>query len=196
MAARLRFAARNPPEAFRSLPSLPRLFAARGSLAAESRGADRLLGLLLLAAALALLAGWLLPVMTVRTLLVFYDEVSILTGAMRLLESGDYALFVLIVLFTVVLPVGKLVVAWLTWAWLSVDDLRVRRLLGWIEAIGRWSMLDVFVAAMLVVVIKLSLISDVVIHAGLYVFIAAVILSMVAVRRIATLAQRRLQQDG
>lgn len=178
------------------MPSLPRLFAARGSLAAESRGADRLLGLLLLAAALALLAGWLLPVMTVRTLLVFYDEVSILTGAMRLLESGDYALFVLIVLFTVVLPVGKLVVAWLTWAWLSVDDLRVRRLLGWIEAIGRWSMLDVFVAAMLVVVIKLSLISDVVIHAGLYVFIAAVILSMVAVRRIATLAQRRLQQDG
>lgn len=175
------------------MPSLPRLFAARDSLAAESRGADRLLGLLLLAAALALLAGWLLPVMTVRTLFVFYDEVSILTGALRLLESGDYAIFVLIVLFTVVLPVGKLAVAWLAWAWLSVDDLRVRRLLGWIETIGRWSMLDVFVAAMLVVVIKLSLISDVEIHAGLYVFIAAVILSMVAVRRIATLAHRRLE---
>ena len=110
----------------------------------------------------------------------------------RLLESGDYAIFVLIVLFTVVLPVGKLAVAWLAWAWLSVDDIRVRRLLVWIEAIGRWSMLDVFVAAMLVV-IKLSLISDVEIHAGLYVFIAAVILSMIAVRRIATLAHRRLE---
>lgn len=178
------------------MPSLLRLFTVPGTLAAESRGVDRLLGLLLLAAAAALLAGWLLPVMTVRTLLVFYDEVSILSGAFRLLESGDYAIFLLIVLFTVVLPVGKLAVAWLAWAWLRVDDIRVRRLLGWIEAIGRWSMLDVFVAAMLVVVIKLSLISDVEIHAGLYVFIAAVILSMVAVRRIATLAHRRLETAG
>src|SRR3546814_12241050 len=97
--------------------------------------------------------------MTVRTLLVFYDEVSILTGALRLLESGDVALFLVIVLFTVVLPVGKLAVAWLAWAWLRVDDARVRRLLGWIEAIGRWSMLAVFVAAMLVGWIRLSLLS-------------------------------------
>lgn len=172
---------------------LPRLFAAPGTLAADSRGLDRCLGLLLLAAAAALLAGWLLPVMTVRTFLVFYDEVSILTGALRLLETGDFALFALIVLFTVVLPVGKLAVAWLAWSHLQVHDMRVRRLLGWIETIGRWSMLDVFVAAMLVVVIKLSLISDVEIHAGLYVFIAAVVLSMIAVRRIAVLAHRRLE---
>jgi len=166
-----------------------------GTLAADSRGADRFLGLLLLAAAVALLAGWLLPVMTVRTLLVFYDEVSILTGAIRLLESGDYAIFLLILLFTVVLPVGKLVFAWLAWAHLRVEDPRVRRLLRWIEAIGRWSMLDVFVAAMLVVVIKLSLISDVEIHAGLYVFIVAVVLSMIAVRRIAVLAHRKLEES-
>jgi len=169
------------------------LLAPPGTLAAESRGADRFLGLLLIAAAAALVAGWLLPVMTVRTLLVFYDEVSILTGALRLLESGDVAIFVLIVLFTVVLPVGKLIFAWLAWSRLRVDDPRVRRVLGWIETVGRWSMLDVFVVAMLVVVIKLSLISDVEIHAGLYVFIAAVVLSMFAVRRIAVLAHRKLE---
>ena len=172
------------------------LFAPPGTLAAESRGLDRFLGLLLMGAAAALIAGWLLPVMTVRTLLVFYDEVSILTGAWRLLESGDYALFGLIVLFTVVLPVAKLIFAWFAWYWLKVEDARVRRLLGWIETVGRWSMLDVFVAAMLVVVIKLSLVSDVAVHAGLYVFIAAVILPMAAVRRIAVLAHRKLQAAG
>lgn len=170
--------------------------AAPGTLAADSRGADRFLGLLLLASAAALVAGWLLPVMTVRTLLVFYDEVSILTGAFRLLDSGDIAIFVLIVLFTVVLPVGKLVFAWLAWSRLKVDDPRVRRALHWIEVVGRWSMLDVFVIAILVVVIKLSMISDVEIHAGLYVFIAAVVLSMIAVRRIAVLAHRRLEEAG
>jgi paraquat-inducible protein A len=167
-----------------------RLFAAPGTLAAESRGPDRLLGLLLLAAAAALPAGWMLPVMTVRTMFFFYDEVSILTGMLRLLDSGDHALFAIILLFTVALPVAKLAVAWFAWSRLRVDDPRVRRLLGWIEAVGRWSMLDVFVAAMVVVVIKLSLVSDVEIHAGLYVFIAAVILSMLAVRRIAALAHR------
>ena len=75
-------------------------------------------------------------------------------------------------------------------------DPRVRRTLGWVETIGRWSMLDVFVVAILVVVIKLSMVSDVEVHTGLYVFVLAVVVSMVAVRRIATLAHRRLEQDG
>ena len=179
----------------RQTPLLPRLSTAN-SLAAASRGLDRFLGLFIAAAALALLAGWLLPVMTVRTLLVFYDEVSILTGAFRLLQSGDYLLFLVIVLFTVVLPVGKLLLAYLAWGRLDVADPRVQRTLGWIETLGRWSMLDVFVLAILVVVIKLSLVSDVEIHAGLYVFVLAVILSMIAVRRIAKLAHQRLTDDG
>jgi paraquat-inducible protein A len=178
------------------LPLAPFRLSTPGTLAADSRGADRFLGLLLLAAAAALVAGWLLPVMTIRTLYVFYDEVSILTGTFRLLDSGDYALFGLIALFTVVLPVGKLVFAWLAWSRLRVDDPRVRRALHWVETVGRWSMLDVFVIALLVVVIKLSLVSDVTIHAGLYVFAAAVILSMIAVRRIAALAHRRLAAEG
>jgi paraquat-inducible protein A len=177
-------------------PIKPIRFSVPGTLAADSRGLDRFLGLLLLAAAAALVAGWLLPVMTVRTLLVFYDEVSILTGAFRLLESGDYPLFALIVLFTVALPVGKLGLAYFAWSRLQVDDPRVRRALGWIEAVGRWSMLDVFVVALLVVVIKISLLSDVEIHAGLYVFILAVVLSMLAVRRIAILAHRKLEADS
>ncbi len=171
-------------------------FSQTTSLAAESRGLDRFLSLLILAAGIALLAGWLLPVMTVRTLLVFYDEVSILTGAFRLLESGDYLLFLVIVVFTVILPLGKLIFAYIVWGWLNVENPAVQRALGWVETLGRWSMLDVFVAALLVVVIKLSLISDVEIHTGLYVFMAAVILSMIAVRRIAVLAHRTLEAPG
>jgi len=178
------------------LPLTPFRLAAPGTLAADSRGPDRFLGLLLLAAAAALLAGWLLPVMTIRTLYVFYDEVSILTGALRLLDSGDYLLFALIALFTVVLPVAKLIFAYLAWNHLKVADPRVRRTLGWVETIGRWSMLDVFVVAILVVVIKLSMVSDVEVHAGLYVFAVAVMLSMVAVRRIASLAHRKLEETS
>jgi paraquat-inducible protein A len=51
-------------------------------------------------------------------------------------------------------------------------------------------MLDVFVVALIVVIVKISLISDVTIHAGLYIFCAAVVLSMLAVWRITRLAHR------
>ena len=51
-------------------------------------------------------------------------------------------------------------------------------------------MLDVFVVALLVVAIQGSLISDVVLHAGLYVFSAAVLLSIAAVQRMGVLARR------
>jgi paraquat-inducible protein A len=192
-------------------------------LAQSSRGIDRFLGLLLLGAAGLLVMGWLLPVMTIRTLLVFYDEVSILEGGLRLLDSGDYLLFLLIMAFTVIFPVCKIALAFLAWTslhgadprlaralgwiealgkWSMLDvfvialhgaDPRLARALGWIEALGKWSMLDVFVIALLVVVIKLSLISDVVIHIGLYIFAAAVIFSMLAVKRIAVLARRSVE---
>lgn len=163
--------------------------------AASGRDLDRYLGLVLLGSGALLVAGWLLPVMTIRTLLVFYDEVSILEGGLRLLESGDYLLFALIITFTVLFPVCKLALAFLAWSRLHAATPQLSRALGWIEALGKWSMLDVFVIALLVVVIKVSLISDVVIHVGLYIFAAAVVLSMLAVKRVAVLAQRAVKGD-
>ncbi len=159
------------------------------SLPAPRRGIDRYLGLLLAASIALLLLGWLLPVMTVRTLLVFYDEVSILTGILRLLESGDILLFLLIALFTVVFPVAKLALAFIAWRRLVAVSPHLRRTLGWVETLGKWSMLDVFVVALLVVVIKVSMVSDVQVHVGLYVFATAALLSMFTVRRVVRLAQ-------
>ena len=66
---------------------------------------------------------------------------------------------------------------------------QVRR--AWIETLGKWSMLDVFVVALSVVAIQMSLVSDVEILPGIYLFTAAVALSIVAVGRIASLARRR-----
>ncbi|MCP4330368.1 MAG: paraquat-inducible protein A [Alphaproteobacteria bacterium] len=139
--------------------------------------------------AILLVAGWLLPVMTVKTMVVFSDQVSILDGTFRLLDSGDIMLFLIVFVFTILFPAIKLIVAATVLRKLDRASGRLHRLLGWIEALGRWSMLDVFVAALLVVVIKLSMVSDVVIHSGLYVFAAAVVLSIVVVRRVARRAR-------
>ncbi len=153
-------------------------------------GFDRFLGLLLLGSALLLVLGWLMPVMTVETLFIFEDEVSILGASFRLLEHGDILLFIVIVLFTVLFPTAKLIVAFFAWRQVLRADAGHFRAVHWVEAIGKWSMMDVFVVALIVVIIKMSVVSDVSIELGLYVFIIAVVASMLIVRRICFLAHR------
>ncbi len=53
------------------------------------------------------------------------------------------------------------------------------------EAAGRWSMLDVFVVALIVVGV----------HAGVYVFTAAIVLSLLVVQRMTALARRALTAE-
>jgi paraquat-inducible protein A len=53
-------------------------------------------------------------------------------------------------------------------------------------------MLDVFVVALIVVAARTSLIDDVSVHAGVYVFTAAIVLSLLVVQRMTALARRAL----
>jgi paraquat-inducible protein A len=55
---------------------------------------------------------------------------------------------------------------------------------------GKWSMLDVFVVAVLVVAVKLGAIADVEMRFGLYAFAASVLLTMFITARIVALTNR------
>jgi paraquat-inducible protein A len=72
---------------------------------------------------------------------------------------------------------------------------RLSRALLRVEAVGRWSMLDVFVVALIVVAVRTSLIDDVSVHAGIYVFTAAIVLSLLVVQRMTVLARRALATE-
>ena len=130
-----------------------------------------------------------MPVMTVETLFVFDDQISILGACFRLLEEGELPLFLIILVFTIIFPATKLALAFDAWVRLgprrrqAAQDPRLDR------GLGKWSMLDVFVVALVVVVLKLSYVSDVTVHLGLYIFALAVVLSMVSVKAIAMLAR-------
>ena len=161
-----------------------------GSLAAAASGADRFLGWLILLAGLLLVAGWTLPIMTVHRLLVLSDQVSVAESVWALWHDGSYFLCALIVLFSIVLPLLKITMALYLWYGAETRDPSLAQALGWMERIGRWSMLDVFVVAVGVVAVKLSLVSDVAVHAGIYLLFAGIVLSIVVVRRVAFLAAR------
>ncbi|MEW8091194.1 MAG: paraquat-inducible protein A, partial [Candidatus Thiodiazotropha endolucinida] len=54
---------------------------------------------------------------------------------------------------------------------------------------GRWGMLDVMVVAVMIVTVKLDVIAEIELHAGLYLFAAAVLLIMYVTHRVAGFVQ-------
>lgn len=160
------------------------------ALAARAAGPDRLIGPLLVAALALLGVAWTLPLMTVRTLVLWQDEISLLDTALALTRQGEWLLSTVIVLFALVAPSAKLLTALMVWYRIDPRRPRLPRLLAWLDLLGRWSMLDVFVAALLIVGIKATAVSDVIVHAGLYVFVAAVVLSIALTQRLRVLAAR------
>lgn len=168
---------------------MPRIRPAN-ALAARACRADRLLGPGLVLALAMLAAGWTLPLMTVSTFVWLDDQVSLLDTVLALWREGEWLLFAVVAVFALALPVVKLAVA--LWLWYLVDARApaVRRALAALDLVGRWAMLDVFVIALMVVALQASLISEVTLHAGLYVFTAAVILSIALTQRLYALARR------
>ncbi|CAG0980030.1 Intermembrane transport protein PqiA [Phycisphaerales bacterium] len=125
-----------------------------------------------------LLTGLVLPVMRVQKLIFWNDEYTILTGVRALWIDGQGFLAVVIALFSVLFPIlklGGLLGIWLT----PMEAPRRGRLLFWVDVLGRWSMLDVFVVAVTVVMMSSKAALDATPRAGLYVFAAGVGLSMV-----------------
>ena len=159
------------------------------SLAATARGADRFLGAGFVLVGVLLVFGWSLPIMTVSKLVFFAERISILDGIAVLCREGHTALCLIVALFSVAFPALKLMAA--LWLWYGVDarSTALGPALERLERFGRWSMLDVFLVALTIAAIQVSLISEVSTHAGLYVFTAAVVLSMLGVRRLIVLAR-------
>lgn len=132
----------------------------------------------LAAAAGLLIAGILAPLLTVRRLWVFSDTVTLAAALGRLLDEGQLALFVLLFGFSVLFPIAKL--GCLFWAWNASGggSPRARHAVAWLTRVGRWSMLDVFVVALLVVTVKLRWVADVEVRYGLHLFGGSVLLTM------------------
>ncbi len=133
----------------------------------------------LLALASLLLAGGLYaPMLTVSQLLVLNNTFSILSGTLELLNSGQLLLFLIIGVFSILLPIMKIGVLFLLLSEPGNPTGRTHRYLHLMHEYGRWAMLDVLVVAVLVVSVKLGAVASVTIHAGLYLFGASVLLIM------------------
>ncbi len=125
-----------------------------------------------------------MPAVSVTSFVLFGATYSIVDGVFDFWSDGRYGLFVLVFLFSVALPLGKVAVG--IWAWLAGADSGspLGRLLRAVAWISRWSMLDVCIVALLVVALEGSLLTTADIHAGLVLFAAGVVVSTVATHRL------------
>lgn len=145
--------------------------------------------LILLLVALGLLvAGLSVPMVSVSSLGLFGDRVSVLDILGDLWAEDEYFLFAIVGLFSVVFPLAKLGYGLFAWWARPVGDPRLRRSVEVLDRIGKWSMLDVFLVALLVASLKLSLVSEATVLPGLYFFLASIVLSLVALWRLRRLA--------
>jgi paraquat-inducible protein A len=138
---------------------------------------------LLLAAFVLYLPANLLPIMETRSLFGVQRD-TILSGVAYLWSSGSWVLAIIVFVASVAVPLLKLLS--LSLILLSVQYGRKRqplqsaRLYRLLELIGRWSMLDVYVVAVLVALVQAQSLATMAPGPGVLAFGAVVVLSMLA----------------
>src|SRR5262245_23215930 len=136
-----------------------------------------------LAAAICYIPANVLPVLSTTTL-GSTDSDTILGGVVFLYTSGSWPLALIVLIASVMVPLGKLVA--LTYLLITVqrDSLTSThertRLYRLVEFIGRWSMLDVFVDTFTVALVQLQPLMAVEPGPGVLFFAAVVVLTMIA----------------
>lgn len=137
----------------------------------------------LAAAAVLYLPANLLPVMITKSLLGTQQD-TILSGVIYFWVSGAYGLAALIFIASFLVPLFKLtalillnITAQRRSAWRQLERAKLYRIL---EVIGRWSMLDVFVVALLAGLVRIQGFAEITAGVGIAAFGAVVVLTMLA----------------
>ena len=131
-----------------------------------------------------LVAGFIMPMMTITKLLFFSDRFSLLQGIYELYLNGNYFLFVIVATFSVVLPILKIAVLFKILLIGNSESAKLNWLIHLMHEYGRWAMLDVMVVAILIMTVKLGAIANIEVHSGLYIFGIAVLLIMFITNRV------------
>jgi paraquat-inducible protein A len=141
---------------------------------------------LLAAAAVLYVPSNLLPIMATRSAGTAERSDTILSGVFELAHTGSWGLALIVFVASVLIPLVKLgVLSYLVLSvrlrWRHAPRLRTR-LFRIIEAVGRWSMLDVFVVGLLAALVQLGPAAEVQAGPGVVAFGGVVWLTLWATR--------------
>ncbi|MGY8997967.1 MAG: paraquat-inducible protein A [Alphaproteobacteria bacterium] len=139
---------------------------------------DAFTGALLIASLVLLILGLVFPAFTVEKFWIFDNQKSIAGAVVALISGKDFLLGIVILLFSIAFPLSKLVLS--LWIWASPDPRgrTTRHALKWAVRLGKWSMMDVFLVALVVAMLSLGMVATVTAETGVYFFCAAILIGM------------------
>jgi paraquat-inducible protein A len=139
-----------------------------------------LLGLMIVGAAVCLVLGLTLPIVRLTRFYIWTDVHSLVSVVSELYASGEIFLAAVICIFSVIFPFFKLLYLLALYSIRQVHPVGGGRLLKRVAWLGKWSMLDVLVLALLIFYAKSTRLADATSMPGIYLFSASVILTMIA----------------
>ncbi|KRP62558.1 paraquat-inducible protein A [Pseudomonas trivialis] len=138
---------------------------------------------LLVTAAILYIPANLLPIMTVNSL-GQGEPSTIMAGVIQLVQHGMFPIAAVVFIASILVPTFKLVgIGLLLFSVQRHQPLSAQQrivMYRFIEFIGRWSMLDIFVIAILVAVVNFGRLASVEANLGAAAFASVVILTMLA----------------
>jgi paraquat-inducible protein A len=149
--------------------------------------------LALVVSTLLLLVGLSLPLLHARQMIFWKSSYSVWAGVVALWEANELLLALVLFFFSIIFPAIKLAALAVIW-FVKLPEERRQGLLHWLGLLGKWSMLDVFVVAILIVLIKIGPLAKVEPRAGVYVFSLAIMASMLTTVYIDRLTRRSIRR--
>ena len=139
-----------------------------------------LLSLAIVAASVCLALGVSLPIIKLTKFVFFTYEHSLISTVNALIRSGQLFLGITVLVFSIVLPVTKLLYLLLLSTLPQRELKRLSRQLRALEWLGKWSMHDVLVLSLSIFFIKSQGVYDAKSLNGVYFFTAAVLFMILA----------------
>ena len=153
---------------------------ARAALVQTHRKEGVWIVLLLVVSLGCFLAGLFRPFTAVTKLWLFENQISVFQGLITLWSAGELFLFLILIVFTVVFPFVKIIAMLGLWLRPRLDARQARAMFRFVSNLGKWSMLDVFIVAILVLTVKSGGLAGIKVQDGFFLFFASVMLTQSA----------------
>ncbi|MFM9850978.1 MAG: paraquat-inducible protein A [Hyphomicrobiaceae bacterium] len=139
-----------------------------------------LLSLAIIGASVCLALGVMLPIIKLTKYVFWTTEHSLVSTVQSLIRDGQWFLGLTVLVFSIILPVMKLLYLLLVSTLPAHEVQRQRRRLRALEWLGKWSMHDVLVLALTIFFIKSQGVYDAASLYGVYFFTTAVVLMILS----------------
>jgi len=125
-------------------------------------------------------AGVFLPFTSVTKLWLFENQISVYRGLIVLWQGDELFLFLILFVFTVCFPFVKINALLALWLYPGLTADRAKTFFKFVSNLGKWSMLDVFIVAILVLTVKSAGVANIKVGDGFFLFFISVMLTQFA----------------